>query len=234
MSISKLTASYLTVTLGISMRSGYTIWGTALIFYLVFLGWHENWRGPLTESEITIFTARAQSINGLSAEQLAHFEMFMRDDDGGEFFMVNLVGFTEGPAGHPETGAKVDARELVQSYFRPFAVKILARAGYPAFSARTLSGYIEAWGVAANPGWDIANLIRYRSRRDLLMSATDEDFSDIHIYKRAAIAATFAVPSQSIGGALLSPRIWIALFIFVAAALAHILHLTRRKTQEKQ
>jgi hypothetical protein len=48
------------------------------------------------------------------------------------------------------------------------------------------------------------------------------------------MAATFAVPSQSIGGALLSPRIWIALFIFVMAALAHILHLTRRKTQEKQ
>ena len=118
----------------------------------------------------------------------------------------------------------------MQSYFRPFAVKILARAGYPAFSARMRSGYIEAWGVAANPGWDIANLMRYRSRRDLLMSTTDEDFSDIHIYKHAAIAATFAVPSQSIGGALLSPRIWIALFIFVMAALAHILHLTRRKT----
>ena len=229
MSISKLLSNNLTVTLGISMRSGYAIWGTALIFYLVFLGWHENWRGPLTESEIANFTARAQSIDGLSAEQLAQLEMFMRDDDGGEFFMVNLVGFTEGPASHPDTGAKVDARELVQSYFRPFAVKILTRAGYPAFSARMRLGYIEAWGVAANPGWDIANLMRYRSRRDLLMSATDEDFSDIHIYKRAAIASTFAIPSQSIGGALLSPRIWIALFILVIAALAHILYLTRRE-----
>ena len=214
------------------MRSGYTIWGTALILYLVFLGWHENWRGPLTESEIATFVARAQSINGLSAEQLARFEMFMRDDDGGEFFMVNLVGFTDGPASHPDTGAKVDARELLQSYFRPFGAKILARAGYPAFSAPTLSGYIEAWGVAANPGWDIANLMRYRSRRDLLMSVTDEDFKDIHIYKRAAIAVTFSVPAQSIGGALLSPRIWIALFIFLIAALAHILHLTRRKTKD--
>ena len=199
-----------------------------ILFYLVFLGWHENWRGPLTESEIATFTARAQS-KGLSSEQLARFEIFMRDDDGGEFFMVNLVGFTEGPASHPETGAKVDARELVQSYFRPFAVKILARGGYPAFFALPLSGYIEAWGVAANPGWDIANLMRYRSRRDLLTLATEEDFNEIHIYKRAAIASTFAMPAQSIGGALLSPRIWIALFIFLMAALAHILNLTRRK-----
>ena len=232
MSISKLSAGNSMDTLGILMRSGYTIWGTAFIFYLVFLGWHENWRGPLTDPEIASFTARAQGINGLSAEQLARFEMFMRDDDGGEFFMVNLVGFTEGPASHPDTGAKVDARELVQSYFRPFAVKILARAGYPAFSARTLSGYIEAWGVEANPGWDYASLMRYRSRRDLLISASDEDFGDIHIYKRAAIAATFAVPAQSIGGALLSPRIWIALFILVLAALAHILHLKRRKRND--
>lgn len=211
------------------MRSGYTIWGIALIFYLVFLGWHENWKGPLTESEIATFNARAQSISGLSAEQLARLEMFMRDDDGGEFFMVNLVRFTDGPASHPETGAKVDARELVQSYFRPFAFKILARGGYPAFSARTLSGYIEAWGVAANPGWDFVNLMRYRSRRDLLILATEEDFNDIHIYKRAAIASTFSIPAQSIGGALLSPRIWIALFIFLVAALAHMLNLTRRK-----
>lgn len=229
MSISKLTSSKLTVTLGISMRSGYTIWGIALIFYLVFLGWHENWKGPLTESEIATFNARAQSISGLSAEQLARLEMFMRDDDGGEFFMVNLVRFTDGPASHPETGAKVDARELVQSYFRPFAFKILARGGYPAFSARTLSGYIEAWGVAANPGWDFVNLMRYRSRRDLLILATEEDFNDIHIYKRAAIASTFSIPAQSIGGALLSPRIWIALFIFLMAALAHMFNLTRRK-----
>ena len=229
MSISKLFISTLIVTLGISMRSGYTIWGTALIFYLVFLGWHENWQGPLTESEIATFNARAQSIRGLSAEQLARLEMFMRDDDGGEFFMVNLVRFTDGPASHPETGAKVDARELVQSYFRPFAFEILAHGGYPAFSARTLSGYVEAWGVAANPGWDIANLMRYRSRRDLLMLATEEGFNDIHIYKRAAIASTFAISAQSIGGALLSPRIWIALFIFLMAALIHILHLTGRK-----
>ena len=85
MSISKLFACTVIVTLGISMRSGYTIWGIALIFYLVFLGWHENWRGPLAESEIATFTARAQS-KGLSSEQLARFEIFMRDDDGGEFF----------------------------------------------------------------------------------------------------------------------------------------------------
>ena len=71
--------------------------------------------------------------------------------------------------------------------------------------------------------------MRYRSRRDLLMLASEEDFNDIHIYKRAAIASTFAIPAQSIGGALLSPRIWIALFIFLMAALAHILYLTRSK-----
>ena len=68
---------------------------TALIFYLVFLLARVS-AGPLTESEIATFTARAES-KGLSSEQLARFEIFMRDDDGGEFFMVNLVGFTEGP-----------------------------------------------------------------------------------------------------------------------------------------
>ena len=125
MSISKLIAGNLTVTLGISMRSGYTIWGTALIFYLVFLGWHENWRGPLTESEIATFTARAQSINGLSAEQLAHFEMFMRDDDGGEFFMVNLVGFTEGPQVIPKLAQRSMRASWCRAISDPLPSKFL-------------------------------------------------------------------------------------------------------------
>ena len=99
--------------------------GHSFYFLSGFLGWHENWQGPLTESEIASFTARAQGINGLSAEQLARFEMFMRDDDGGEFFMVNLVGFTEGPASHPDTGAKVDARELVLTISDPLPSKFL-------------------------------------------------------------------------------------------------------------
>ena len=35
----------------------YPIWATALLLYLLFLGWHENWRGPLTQDEIENFQA---------------------------------------------------------------------------------------------------------------------------------------------------------------------------------
>ena len=172
MSISK-PASNLTVTLGISMRSGYTIWGK-LLFFIWFFGLARKLAGPLTESEIATFTARAQS-KGLSAEQLARFEMFMRDDDGGEFSWLILSGLLRARS-HPETGAKVDARELVQSYFRPFASKFLPVVDTQHFLPARCRAILRR-GVSANPGWDIANLMRYRSRRDLLMLATEEDFN---------------------------------------------------------
>ena len=145
----------------------------------------------------------------------------------------NIVGFPDGEVVHPDTGEKVDAQALLDSYYLPFAGKILARAGYPAFTALVQGGYIEAWGAAANPGWHAAGVMRYRSRRDLLASVNDPAFNDIHIYKRVALAATFAIPAKSIGGMLLSPRVWVALLIFAFAALVHITNLTVRKTNDR-
>ena len=215
------------------MRRSYAIWGAALVLYLVFLGWHENWRGPLTKAEIATFKTELETRGNLPADQSANLIAFLREDDGEEFFMVNIVGFPDGEVVHPDTGEKVDAQALLDSYYLPFAGKILARAGYPAFTALVQGGYIEAWGAAANPGWHAAGVMRYRSRRDLLASVNDPAFNDIHIYKRVALAATFAIPAKAIGGMLLSPRVWVALLIFAFAALVHITNLTVRKTNDR-
>ena len=45
----------------------YPIWATALLLYLLFLGWHENWRGPLTQDEI-------EKISGLLVDKGITFE----------------------------------------------------------------------------------------------------------------------------------------------------------------
>ena len=227
MSISKLTASNLTVTLGISMRSGYTIWSTALIFYLVFLGWHENWRGPLTESEIAIFTARAQSINGLSAEQLAHFEMFMRDDDGGEFFMLNLMLFPDGKIAHPDTGAPIEPRTLVQSYSRPFIKQLLLRGGHPTLLMMRHGGDVDSWGSTAESGaqWGVTNVMRYRSRRDLANMAAMSAFAGIHQFKRAAILENISYPNKMMMTGFAGPRLFMATALILAAALGNLVIL---------
>lgn len=198
------------------------IWGAAVALYLAFLGWHENWRGKLTEAEIAHFTALVEGNEDTSDAQKKVMLDFMAGDTGREFFMVNLLTFPDGKIPHPDTGKPVSGAALLQDYYRPFAGMILRNAGYPAQTGRVKGGEVEIWGTAAEQGWQVVGLMRYRSRRDLLKAATDPSFSGIHVHKRAALAATFAVPVESDGGAFVSPRLWVGLLLGTLAGLVQL------------
>jgi hypothetical protein len=76
--------------------------------------------------------------------------------------------------------------------------------------------------VEPDPGWTFSGVIRYRSRRDLMELATDPRFSEIHAFKLAAIANTFAfpvAPSRVHAG----PKLLVPLVLALGAALAHLL-----------
>lgn len=210
------------------MRLSYAIWATAFAFYLVFLAWHENWRGPLSAEEIAMFEARIEASGIASAAQRRAFSDFMRSDTGKPFVMLNLAAYPQGDVAHPLTGEMMPGRVLIQKYFSPFMGKIVLRGGYPAYMGEAVGDYLDAWKTSANPGWSGIGLIRYRSRRDLLMAATDPAFADSHIFKQAALAVTYALPTQSTGGGFLSPRIWVAMLLVSLASLAQTLLLTIR------
>ena len=206
----------------------YPIWAMALLFYLLFLGWHENWRGPLTQDEIEKISSHINVSETLSPDQQQALANFMRSDNGGEFFIVNFGAYYRGEIADPDSGKMMSPAEVLDKYFRPFMSKGLRRGSYPALSGNMLSGYIEAWGTSTNPGWTGIGIIRYRSRRDLLHLVMDSDFSDSHIFKKAALSATLATPVGIRFGALLSPRLWVALLLLALAALAQIMVLSRK------
>ncbi|MGB1896122.1 MAG: hypothetical protein ACPHRG_02905, partial [Parvibaculales bacterium] len=156
----------------------YPIWATALLLYLLFLGWHENWRGPLTQDEIEKISSHIIASETLSPDQQQALADFMRSDNGGEFFMVNFGTYYPGEIADPDSGKMMSPAEVLDKYFRPFMGKALRRGSYPALSGNMLGGYIEAWGTSTNPGWTGIGIIRYRSRRDLLHLVMDGDFSD--------------------------------------------------------
>lgn len=210
------------------------IWGAALLVYLGFLAWHENWRGPLTQAEIETYMAQLEAQQKPTQAQRAVMMDFMQSDSGKEFFMVNLMAFPNGTITHPDTGAEMTPQELLRDYTRPFLGKLFLSGGYPAITGPIVGGHLDAWNVATNPGWTASGLIRYRSRRDMLEAATATDFADGHIYKQLALRATFAVPSESGPGLLMTPRIWLALLLIALAALAHLalLIFQNRKTDQ--
>ena len=69
----------------------------------------------------------------------------------------------------------------------------------------------------------MAGLVRYRSRRDvILLSFADTKFADIHKYKIAAMQQTFAFPIQTRAALYASPRLTVGLLLALGAALLQL------------
>lgn len=212
------------MTQGMRFRRAWP-WLAAGLLYLIFLAWHDGWfsaRGPLTAAEIDRYL---QAIEGAPAAEVndpAVIRAFLEADDGEPFVMLNLVRIRD-TAIHPVTGAEAPARDLLLGYFRSFLGELIPRGGYPALSAQPVGGYVDAWGVEANPGWTTVGMIRYRSRRDMMELATHPDFGDAHAFKIAAIDNTFSFPMHTGVGLLLGPKLWLGLLLALGAALVHLL-----------
>lgn len=203
------------------------IWATAFLLYGAFSLWYNNLGGALTGAEIDDYLARFEAFDGDDPERLATLRAFLEEDEGGEFYMVNLIRLHDGAIPRPGSGELQPAPEILAGYTDHFMPDLFARAGHPAFLARAAGGYLEHWGVEADPGWSFAGVIRYRSRRDLMELATDPRFEPAHVYKLAAMASTLAFPATP-GLVVFGPRVWMAFLLSLLAALVHLGALARR------
>ncbi len=193
----------------------------ALALYALFRLWYDGWRGPLTTAEIDEGLAAIQARGGSQGTDTGQFRAFLEADDGREFVMLNLVKVTPGLVPHPETGAPVPGRDMLNHYSRHFIRKLVRRGGHPAIAAHKIGPYVDAWGdVQADPGWSIMGYMRYRSRRDLLALAADPSFGPIHAYKSLGTDRTFSFPTRPFLMLYAGPRIWVALVLLLLAALA--------------
>ncbi len=201
----------------------YIIWGTAVALYLLFRFWYDGFRKPLTVKEIEDYTAQLQTREDVDSDQVEIFTKFMKEDDGKEFIMVNLIQFQPSPMPHPDTGEPTEARAVVMEYFKPLMKMFLARAGHPVMTSRAVGGYVDAWNTPANPPWHSLGLVRYRSRRDAIETTfLNDSFEGIHKYKYAALKQTFAFPSQVLNSTFISPRGTVALVLALGASLLQL------------
>lgn len=206
------------------------IWVAAAFVYLAFKLWYDGRRKPLAPGEIERFLKiiEERGGHGPDSPDIATFRRFMEEDDGREFIMVNLIEFNASPVTHPDTGESIRAPTLLAEYTRPFMGRILRRACHPVIAGRGVGGYLDAWNTPPDPGWQMAGLVRYRSRRDaMLLSLGDPHFASIHKYKIAAIRQTFAFPMKTQVALYASPRVTVALLLALCAALLHLTGVNR-------
>ncbi len=194
------------------------IWAGAVVCYAAFWAWYVGFGGPLTKAEVDAYLAKLSPELGVDAERRERMRTFLESDDGGEFFMVNLIRLQPGQVTPPGGGQPAPAMEVLEGYTGPFMRALLLRGGHPALIGRAAAGYLEEWGVEKNPGWSASGIIRYRSRRDLVELATDPQFAGIHAFKSVAMSNTLAFPIAP-ARMFFSPRVTAALLIALVASL---------------
>jgi hypothetical protein len=197
-------------------------WPLALAAYVLFRAWYDNLRGPLSPEEIEKFMNITADLPGPHHTDRAVLREFLEADDGKEFVMCNLVKLFPHQVAHPFTGALTPAQDLLQEYVKQFVGVLLSGGGHPVVASRKVAGYIDAWNAPPDPGWSIAGMMRYRSRRDMMILATNEKFLKAHPFKHAAVQQTFSFPTQVVAEMVLRPRSAVGLVLALVAALVHL------------
>jgi hypothetical protein len=200
-----------------------SIWFAAAVLYLAFLYWYINWAGPISAEETVGFIEQFSAGSGAQYTDVEVLRRFLEEDDGKEFVMHNFVALHAAKISHPVTGEQVDAREVIDSYFKPFAKALFKRGGHPLLMARKVGGYIDRWNCDGDPLWGATAMMRYKSRRDLIELVLDKRFSDIHVFKTSSIDRTVSFPVQINFSLFLRPEIYVPAGIFWLASLMHFL-----------
>jgi hypothetical protein len=195
------------------------VWLAAAVAYVLFIAWYFNWRGPLTAGEIEKFLAAFKVGSDAKNTELAVFKAFLEQDDGKEFVMANLVRLYEDDVAHPVTGAMLPASTLIRQYFRPFMKAMIMRGGHPAYQAVKKGGFVDSWNVEPDPGFGIAAMVRYRSRRDLAELLLDPRFKEAHLFKLAAIEKTASFPTHMVFSTFMRPKYWVPGVLILVASL---------------
>lgn len=209
---------------GTDLISSFWVWGVALVVYTLFLAWYVNWRGPLAKAEVEDLIGRmtASGVGRGGPDELPTLRRFLDEDDGREFFMLNVIRMADGPVADPETGELKPARKVMEGYTRMFLPALFARGGHPALAARRVGGLVDTWGIQDCPQWSMMGYVRYRSRRDLAQLICDPRFADAHGFKHAAMPQTFNFPTRPMIMTLAGPRLWVGLSLALAAALVQV------------
>ena len=201
-----------------------SIWLLAALAYGAFYVWYAGWRPPLTPGEIDSYIALVENIEQYkgNAEIKTRLRSFLEKDNGGEFFMVNLLRYRDTALPVAGASANETPQEVMDHYAGAFMPTILGHAGWLVTGGRAASKDLELWGVQPDTDWAVFGLVRYRSRRDMMEVISKPEFDKIHPFKFAAIEATRAFPvSPAI--LTLGPKLVAGLFVLISALFAQLI-----------
>jgi hypothetical protein len=122
------------------------------LLYLLFLLWYGGRGRPLTQAEVESLLAEMKRRTGKESQAeesplLNQFRELTKNDDGREFYMVNMLKFRQKalyPAGSP-----FDADPLAANarYSRAILPLLLKHGGHPVFLGPVLGRFLQPGGA---------------------------------------------------------------------------------------
>ena len=178
-------------------------------FYLAFLSWYDGWgMDPFTAEEIDRLVGEAEA-QDTNPEELKNLRQLLKNDDGEEFFMLNLNRYeyaeNEVPQGVPVA---------YQKYGEAVMPMILKRAGHPIYVGE-ISDYLVG-GDIKEGSWQEIILVRYRSRQDFVNMVTSDEYLIAAKHRYVGIEYAEVIPTNVILN-LATPRLFILALLFLIA-----------------
>ena len=181
-----------------------------LVLYLAFLAWYDGWgMDPFTAEEVDTLVGNDKN-----------FRRFLEDDDGEEFFMLNLNRY-EYVENEDQQGQPV----VYQNYGQAVIQMILKNAGHPIYSGEIPDYLLD--GDAKDGNWHEIILVRYRSRRDFVNMVTSDEYLKIAQHRSGGIEYAEVTPTRADFN-LTTPRfVILALLVLIALATDRLIRRAR-------
>ena len=180
--------------------------------YLAFLSWYDGWgMDPLTDEEIDKLVGEAEAQDS-NPEELKNLRQLLKDDDGEEFFMLNLNRYE-----YSENEVQKGVPVAYQKYGQAVMPMILKRAGHPIYVGE-ISDYLVG-GDLKEGGWHEIILVRYRSRQDFINMITSDEYLIAAKHRYVGIEYAEVIPTNAILS-LATPRLFILALLFLIALVA--------------
>ena len=181
-----------------------------LALYLAFLAWYDGWgMDPFTAEEVDTLASKVEA-QGTNPEQLKNLRRLLKDDDGEEFFMLNLNRYE-----YAENEAQQGVPVAYQNYGQAVIQMILKNAGHPIYSGEIPDYLLD--GDAKDASWHEIILMRYRSRRDFVSMVTSDEYLKIAQDRSGGIGYAEVTPTRADFN-LTTPR-FVVLALLVVIAL---------------
>lgn len=191
--------------------------------YAAFLAWYGGRGAAMTDAERDALLARieqnAQSQPRGDGHLLASLRELVANDDGREFYMLNLIRYHEQAQYPPGSEFSGTGRDADRRYMKAIFWPLLSHASIPVFIGEPQGRFLHE---AGDIEWQRVAIVRYRSRRALLEMVEQIAGNPVGVHKWASIERTEVFPVRA-EFTLIFARGFVAALLAALGALVHLI-----------